>query len=385
MSLLQQTGKRKASLAILLLVGLGVSGCLTSNEDELARLLRDLDKIGHSSVAGAAGAVTGRVATVAAEPVKSRAPAATLVPATNPTPAAAGASVQNVGPMVPAAGARAGVGVLTIQPNCIVQISVDEDPGLNGSYPVNDIGAADIGYIGPVILHNKTEKEAAEKISEVLLNRGEFKATVKVRIVKASYGKVKIAGAVRQPGMIKVGAGDSISLNDALLQAGGLLPNAWGGMVRVYRGGLLSAVPEAGRYEEYSLQTDAGQPRMPAVALRNTDVASIIPPMSTATVEARSQPPGDKELLVLGEVGRPGFYRFGAAERCTMMHLLFRLNLPKFANTRAIRVVRRDESGWESEIIVDGEKILETGRPEDDVPLENGDRIIVPERKFTIW
>lgn len=328
---------------------------------------------------------------VAAGPQPGTAPAANanapaIPPASLATPSAVATATDPKTTDAPPHATRPGAQQeLTIQPDCIVQVSVAEDPSLNGSYPVNEIGAVDIGYIGPVILYNKTETEAAEKIQDVLLNRDFLTASVKVRILKASYGKVKVTGSVRQPGLIKVGAGDTISMNDALLRVGGLGPSAWGGRVRVYRGGLLSAVPEAGQYEEYSLVTEDGQPCVPDVNLGNNDVASIMPPAAASGVEDRDQPLGEKDILVLGEVEKPGFYRFEGSEPCTVLHLMFRLGtLPKFANTKAIRVIRRDENGIENEIVVDASRILAEGNPADDVPLENGDRVVVPEKKFSI-
>lgn len=366
-----------APIALIFIALAGLVGCVTTGSDDqdLMQLLREIEasqrlagapQPGSASVAAAASVDAAPPAVVAAAP-------ANAVDSTKPADA-------------PAHAARPGsLQGLTIQPDCIVQISVAEDPSLNGSYPVNDIGAVDIGYIGPVILYNKTEAEAADKIQEVLLNRDFLTASVKVRILKASYGKVKVTGSVRQPGLIKVGAGDTISMNDALLRVGGLGPSAWGGRVRVYRGGLLSAVPEAGQYEEYSLVTEGGQPCVPDVNLGNNDVASIMPPAAASGVEDRGQPLGEKDILVLGEVSKPGFYRFEGSEPCTVLHLMFRIGtLPKFANSKAIRVIRRDESGIENEIVVDASRILAEGSPEDDVPLENGDRVVVPEKKFSI-
>jgi protein involved in polysaccharide export with SLBB domain len=335
----------------------------------LTRLLRELD--------------AGRPASSQLQqPVISPSAVASPATAQNPVPP----SNLTAAPVADhAAAPRQGSGQeLTIQPDCVVQISIAEDPSLNGSYPVNDIGAVDLGYIGPVILYNKTEKEAAEKISEVLLNRDFVTATVKVRILKASYGKVKVTGSVRQPGLIRVGAGDTISMNDALLRVGGLAPSALGGKVRVYRGGLMSAVPEAGAYEDYALQTEGGQPCVPNVQLGNNDVASVMPP-TAGGADGAAQPLGEKEILVLGEVEKPGFYRFEGSEPCSMLHLLFRVGpLPKFANTKAVKVIRRDASGLETEIPVDAARILEVGNPEADVQLENGDRVVIPEKKFSI-
>jgi protein involved in polysaccharide export with SLBB domain len=272
-------------------------------------------------------------------------------------------------------------GGITIQPDCLLQIKVAEDEGLNGSYPVNEIGAVEVGYVGPIILYNMTEKDAEDKIGEVLESRYFRKATVDVRILRASYDKVRISGAVNAPGLVRIGAGDSISLNNALLRSGGLRASARGVKVRIVRGGLTNAVVSAEDGEEYSLITTDGRPTVPPVNLFNNDVAYVFSSEAVAAAVL-----GEKEIMVLGEVKKRGMYRFSGNEACTMMHLLFKMgDLPPYANKKAIKILRRDEYGEEREILVNAEKILEDGDPEDDVELENGDRVIVPARRIHLF
>lgn len=270
---------------------------------------------------------------------------------------------------------------ITIQPDCVVQIGVAEDPTLDDNYPVNEIGAVDLKYIGPVILVNKTEEEAALKISEVLVSREFRKATVKVKILRASYDKIKVDGAVEKVGLIRIGAGDKISMNDALLRAGGIRASAKGAKIRVVRGGLLSAVGDALNGEEYALVDENGVPRVPDVMLKNNDVVIVFSSEAKLMLAG-----GEKEILVVGEVNRPGVYRFTNDEPCTIMHLVFKMGgLPAYANKRAMIIMRKNESGEEEEIEVDAEKILKEGRAEDDYTLENGDRVVVPARRISLF
>ena len=95
---------------------------------------------------------------------------------------------------------------------------------------------------------------------------------------------------------------------------------------------------------------------------------------------------GEKEVLALGEVKRKGIYRFSHAEPCTMMHLLFKMGgLPPYAKASAVRVIRVDADGFEQEFEVDAERILDEGNPADDFQLENGDRVIVPARRISLF
>lgn len=277
-------------------------------------------------------------------------------------------------------------GRLTIQPDSLVRVSVAEDPGLDGSYPVNEIGAIQLGYVGPVILFNRTEERAEAKVAEVLKSRDFRNATVTVRILRASYDKIRVAGAVNNPGLIRLGAGDRITLNDALLQAGGLKASARDARVRIVRGGLLSAVAFDLPGEEYALVTEDDLPSVPRIRLRNNDLAYVYGLVQKTEVGARTGLSEKKTVLLLGEVRRQGVYNFSVWEPCTMMHLMFKIGgLPPYANRKAVRIVRKNEEGIEREFEVNVDRIMVDGNPKNDVGLQDGDRIIVPARRISLF
>lgn len=274
-------------------------------------------------------------------------------------------------------------GALTIQADSVLRITVEEDPGLSGSYPVNELGGISLGYIGPVILENLTEQTAAQKLRNILLAREFHTATVAVKILRPSYDKVSIAGAVRRPGIIKVGAGDEVSLNSALNQAGGIIDTPWQTQVKVVRGGLTSTVAAYLPGEVYSLADESGNPRVPEVKLRNNDVAFVYAKRAQRSGKMAEQP---RWILVLGEVTAPGFHRFEPDERLTMMNLIFRIGgLPAYANDKEIRVIREDKDGISQEFRVNARQIMEEGDPELDFALQSGDRVIVPARKISLF
>jgi len=295
-----------------------------------------------------------------------------------PSPSVAGTGIAVAG--------KGGANDLTIQPDSLVRVSVAEDPGLDGGYPVNDIGAIQLGYIGPVILFNHTEKQAEEKIAAILKTREFRNATVSVRILRASYDKIRVEGAVNHPGLIRIGSGDRISLNDALLQAGGLKASAKDVKVRIVRGGLMTAVAFDLPGEEYDLIDAEGSPNVPRIALKNNDLAYVYGLVEKKPGEVLGGAGGERRITLLGEVNRQGVFIFQAWEPCTMMHLMFKINgLPPYANRKAIRVVRADEAGRESEFEVNIDAILKDGDPSRDFPLDDGDRVIVPARRISIF
>lgn len=273
---------------------------------------------------------------------------------------------------------------ITIQRDTLLGITVKEDPVLSGAYPVNELGAIQFGYVGPVFLYNKTVRQAEQKITDLLERRYLRRATVTVRMQRASYEKVWMSGGVLRPGPLKIGAGDTITLNDAILRAGGLKVPVHQARVRIVRGGLLTAVAPALPGEVYRLMNDEGKPEVPDVGLTNNDVAYVYAEIPTRRTGGGG--PGAKTILVLGEVKQEGFLTFGPNEGCTVMHLIFKMGgLPPYANDKAIRLIRRGEDGVDHEIRVNARRILEDGNPDYDVPLENGDRVIVPARRIAFF
>ena len=269
---------------------------------------------------------------------------------------------------------------MTIQPDTVLQITVEEDPSLSGRYVANEFCAIDFGYAGLVLLHEMTTDEATAKIKSILESRYMRKATVTVRISKASYDRVAVWGQVGHAGLVKIGPGSSVPLSDAILRSGGLKVGPNVARVKIIRNGLLDPFLDMADGEYYPFVSESGQPKVPDVRLGNNDIAFVFSSSSPSAAM------GDKKILLLGEVATPGVIRFSGDEPCTLMYMLFKIGgLPRFAKTDAIRIVRRDESGVETEIRANAAVLLKEGRPEDDVPLEDGDKVIVPARTISFF
>jgi len=368
------------SLLSIVLVALALMGCATNDYDiDVDALLQQLEmEAGVDYPAAPAPATTSPVTIVTPSPATTMVP----TPASASTPAP---TVSTPAPTTAPATEPTPPGEITIQPDCLVQISVAEDPALNGSYPVNEIGAVKLGYVGPVILYNKTEAQAAEKIKDILTSRHFRNATVQVRIIRASYDKVRVGGEVISPGLIKIGAGDSISLNDALLRVGGLRPTAKGAKIKVVRNGLRKATALAEEGEVYLLSDAMGNPAVPDITLLNNDVAYVFIPVGDSDIPVAGG--GARSIVVLGEVQQPGVYAFKAGQPCTMMHLMFRVagQMSPYANKKAVMIIRKDEKGWDEEFRVNVKRLMEDGDPAADVALQDGDRVVIPKRRVTLF
>jgi protein involved in polysaccharide export with SLBB domain len=402
--------RRLLAPSAIVLLCLSLLGCVSTNEQRVSELLSELHSLREETQPAAGQAESPQAAGVPAQEggyqaaISAPEPTVPLAPLPAPeqrpaagsarmrgSPAGAPNSIEALGPDVPDSGLPAGPSVkpgsfssvLSIQPDSLLQVKVEEDPSLDGNYAVNSIGAIGLGYVGPVILYNKTELQAAARIAEVLRSRDFKRATVKVRILRASYDRVQITGLVNSPSTIKIGAGESIALNDALLRVDGVHPSARNPRVKVVRGGMLSPLPFSMPGEDFALADAEGRPLIPEVFLHNNDLVQVY----TGVAVSPSEPAGTpKEILVLGEVKRPGMHRFAPGEPGTIMHLIFRMGgLPPYANAKAIRVMRVNGDGVEQEHRVDARRVLTEGSPADDFALEDGDRVIVPARRISLF
>ena len=274
----------------------------------------------------------------------------------------------------------------TIQPDSVLWVSVSEDPSLNGRYVVNDASAIDFGYVGLVFLSDMTIDQAEGELKRVLDGRYLKNATVSVKLAKASYDQIGIQGAVEVPGAIKIGPGATISLSEALRRAGGIRGNRENCRVKFIRRGLKNPFGSAAEGDVYSLVAQDGQLKVPELFLRNDDLVYVFTPSADGAVGDVSTGSGGKRVVLLGEVPRRGVVEFTENEPCTLMYLLFKVGgLPRFAKADEITVVRRNKDGTEKSFLVNGEKLLNNGKPEDDFVLETGDRIVVPARKISFF
>lgn len=281
----------------------------------------------------------------------------------------------------------AGFREITIEPDCVLEIGVEEDPSLNGSYAVDMDGGIDFGYVGLVVLQNATAREAERKIRALLKGRYTKTATVRVRITKASYDKVKVAGAVVSPGMLKIGSGAGISLEEALIRAGGISTEGEEIKIKIVPGGARSVIggPASPEGRVVKLTVSADGVTVPDVNLYNQDLIYVFSAREMAS-EIGKPKQGSKTIIVLGEVPRAGPITFKPNEPCTLLCLLFRIGgLSDFARASSIRIKRTNGDGEEEVIKANGERLLKTGDPSIDVPLMDGDRVIVPAKTFSFF
>ena len=87
------------------------------------------------------------------------------------------------------------------------------------------------------------------------------------------------------------------------------------------------------------------------------------------------------QAYLLGEVARQGALPLSLDEDMTLAKaILGSGGFAQFANDSKVKILRKAPDGSKQTLVIDVGRILKTGAFEDDVPLENGDVIIVPEK-----
>lgn len=87
------------------------------------------------------------------------------------------------------------------------------------------------------------------------------------------------------------------------------------------------------------------------------------------------------EVFLLGEVVKPGAISLPLDQDVTLAKLILSTGgFGKFANDSKVRVLRRAPDGSKQTLVVDVGSILKAGAFENDIPLRDGDVVIVSER-----
>jgi protein involved in polysaccharide export with SLBB domain len=249
------------------------------------------------------------------------------------------------------------------------RIVEDRDPAR--SLTVLDSGEIDVPYIGRVQAAGKTCQELAAHIKPLLERDYYHQATVLIAMdsQRQSRGRIYIFGAVSQQGPMNIPVDEVFTVSKALLRAGGFAANADRQNIRIER-------QSSGSNQRETLTCDlvqvleGGQTQLDIVLQPNDLV--VVPSSATAG-----------RITVVGEVHRAGPIDFPLGSKMSVSSAILAAGgFKQFANKGKVRIIRRTgpETGDKKEIVVDVGAILEKGRLENDVDVQPGDMIIVPER-----
>ncbi len=99
-----------------------------------------------------------------------------------------------------------------------------------------------------------------------------------------------------------------------------------------------------------------------------------------------SQASGGK-VYFLGEIERPGMYPLPVSgiDATLARTILQRGGLSKFSNGSAVRILRKAPDGNQQTLVFDVDSILKSGQFDRDIPLQDEDVIMIPQRVFSLF
>jgi polysaccharide biosynthesis/export protein len=249
---------------------------------------------------------------------------------------------------------------LPIGPRDVLDVRVLQDPTLNTRTIVGDDGKITFPLVGKIDVAGLTQPQAEARIKSMLQGKYLTIADVSVQIAEVGNKAISVIGAVSRPG--RVGSTGSITLMQAIVQAGGL-SSGYGRVLYVLRTGA------NGLSEQIAIDLEDllinGNPDVNIPLLPN-DVVNVPPdvPMN---------------IYVLGEVMKPGRVQFRRSQNPTLLQALADAGGLTDRASREVQV-KRIVAGKESIIRKSYRRIL-TGQ-DPDVPLQDNDTIYVPESVF---
>jgi len=218
-------------------------------------------------------------------------------------------------------------------------------------------GALSYPLIGQVALIGRTPEEVRLEIKERLDK--DYLASSDVSVLVKEYSKkvVHVLGAVARPVICEVPGGRYVTLLQAVTQAGGFTEDAAKHSIVVFRRGqayLFNAAP-----------LERGLGRDP-----------VLLPDDIVLVPARER------VYVMGQVAHPGAF-VADADRGLSASKAVALagGFTRIANDENVRLLRRDKAGLQQTYVLDLRAVV-SGKPQDDVPLQPGDLLFVPESVF---
>jgi polysaccharide export outer membrane protein len=247
-----------------------------------------------------------------------------------------------------------------IGPRDVIEIRVLQDPALNTRTVVGDDGKITFALVGKVDIAGLTVSQAESRIKTLLQGKYLTTADVSVQVVEAGNKPISVIGAVIHPG--RIGATGSITLMQAITQAGGLA-SGYGRTLYVLR------TAANGLAEQISIDLEDllvnGNPDV-NVPLFPNDVVNV--PIDTPM-----------NIYILGEVMKPGQVQFRRSQNPTLLQALANAGGLTDRASRDV-AIKRVVNGKETIIRKNYKRILSGSEP--DMPLLDNDTIFVRESVF---
>lgn len=247
----------------------------------------------------------------------------------------------------------------------VLRLDVWGEPTLsNVQMQVTPDGKINVAYIGEIKAAGMSQDELKEKIvarleEEQIL----IKAKVSITLITMHQPTVRVLGQVSRPGAYQFKDGDTIM--DAIAQAGSYTETAWLEQTTVTHKGSDKPVPI--NLKKIFMENDLSQ----NYELQKGDTIHI--PSENY----------ENKIYVMGQVIRPGLYDL--KDKCTVLAALNLAGGPtERASVRGTTIVRGDASKTER-VSCNLSKLLDKADLSQDVALQPGDVVYVPETKQPNW
>ena len=249
-----------------------------------------------------------------------------------------------------------GFQAVRIGPGDLLEIQVLESAEMSRQVRVSASGTIQLPLVGEFLATDLTSSQLAAKINSLLNVEYLQNPHVSVILLENAGQKVTVVGAVAQPGTFPIDG--TTRILDVLLQAGGIRANS-SGQAALIREGQQEAVVDVGALMN-------GENLANNLPLRSGDLISVAGPDQI-------------RVMVFGEVSQTGMFRID--EDMTLLQVI---SIAGGTTDRAakgkVKIYRDVDGAKAQEIKVNLDDILKGKR--EDVPLQDGDRIVVPKTFF---
>ena len=249
---------------------------------------------------------------------------------------------------------------LPIGPRDVLDVRVLQDPSLNTRTIVGDDGKITFPLVGKIDISGLSQPQAETRIKSMLQGKYLTIADVSVQIIEVGNKPISVIGAVGHPG--RIGATGSITLMQAIIQAGGL-SGGYGRVLYVLRTGA------NGLAEQIAIDLED------LLINGNPDVNIPLFPNDVVNVP----PDTPLNIYVLGEVMKPGRVQFRRSQNPTLLQALADAGGLTDRASREVQV-KRTVDGKETIVRKNYKRIL-TGQ-DPDMLLQDNDTIYVRESVF---
>jgi polysaccharide export outer membrane protein len=250
--------------------------------------------------------------------------------------------------------------------NDVVTIKVYNEPDLTQEkVRVSSDGMISFPFIGQVAAFGKTTNQIEQEITTRLVQGGYFiDPHISVMVEEYRSKKVLVLGAVNEPGSYPLS--ESVRVLDILSQAGGIDFEKGGNVVTLVREKRIQ-----GQRQKLAVQIDvrnllSGENTAANLQLVNEDVIFV---------------PKAAKIYVIGQVQSPGEYTLGNQRLSLVEAIGLAGGFTRIAARSKVRVVRQTQSG-EKTLVVNVQEITEKGSQGQDLELQAGDIVVVPESFF---